>query len=708
MDLFNAASHFVIQNSTFISETKKYYVKKIYQQPIRQTPSARAEGSRKRLYPHKSLLSNFRRIPTGDMIVIERIKTPMPVDSISYDCIVEVVGENKKRTARIYHGQSGYTRFRKELDILAKLWSHPSIFQVFGICEVKDTIGIVFHDDGIRQRQGKYALSLKPLHRAAFYIKYILEYHDTIKYLRTNIRRILHGFILDDKLCEHEGAYTYVTDFYVDSYGNLKAILSVHNPYIPDGFGYGYIVGSFTSQNIPQLSGSDLGVIQSILKNDDITSPIRFRIIEVTLHRAFLTVKVETMTRNRFECYLDCSVMILNNNLHPYVAGHFKVVHQHDFKRKTTWQIQRNKIFQKHQVRVGELTRFQLTNESITPEVCKKVYHQQIQVHGCCEILDDAYHTSWLAQVPHILEGCGFLAANDPFGLGMVSRVDITLDINILFPPLIGLMENSPQRDVYLFISDPEIDKVNGKVYPPHVYWSLDRSGTKPLSEYFATSNGLTISNIRLNPWVSYWEKFYYEALRDFYNACGIHVSDVFSLLCLPELTSGLRAESFIKSSSYIEEIDGIDYYKTKNEFRISQELPRYLIRRNNITIDVTKKTKPTDQYIMKIESPDISSLAWIGITSLEDCFGILSTVYETKYVQAIRRKNYHQYLCEHELRCRKEDEWEEITHTELQDDLDKSIGNIDSSTGIGNSDEEELDRFEELLVDKGAYRKSS
>ncbi|KAF8992824.1 hypothetical protein BDQ17DRAFT_1332037 [Cyathus striatus] len=156
--MFNSASNFVIQNSVFIGEMKKFChiyipdVKKIYQKPPLGTHFTKASGTSNRIYPGNMLQSNFKRIRTGDIDIIEsveRSEAGPTVDNVGIDYVVELSGENKRRTARIYRGPSRYDILQMELEILAKLWPHPSIPQVFGIYELIDTVGLVFNDNGI-------------------------------------------------------------------------------------------------------------------------------------------------------------------------------------------------------------------------------------------------------------------------------------------------------------------------------------------------------------------------------------------------------------------------------------------------------------------------------------------------------------------------------------------------------------------------------
>ncbi|KAF8990346.1 hypothetical protein BDQ17DRAFT_370111 [Cyathus striatus] len=145
--MFGSAKNFVIQSgATFIDIGKQCNVKKVY---YRRS----SRGNVNTFHQDDSqILSNpdYKQIKKGDINVIECINGPVRKGSLYDDFIVEVSGENKRKVARIYHGQRGCARLKKELEILSKLWPHPSIPQVFGIYKSKDTIGLVFHGDDVQ------------------------------------------------------------------------------------------------------------------------------------------------------------------------------------------------------------------------------------------------------------------------------------------------------------------------------------------------------------------------------------------------------------------------------------------------------------------------------------------------------------------------------------------------------------------------------
>ncbi|KAF8990795.1 hypothetical protein BDQ17DRAFT_341970 [Cyathus striatus] len=158
--MFNAATNFVIQNGVFIEmrDNAKLYAKKLLN-PAKDTQ-----------------LSNYRRIRRGDIHLQEQIwneEVHGEIGNAWDEYVVEVSAESKSKVARIYQGRDAYVLFKKELEVLSKLWPHPRIRQIFGVYESNDVFGFVYHDDGMRRRYNEYVLHLNTLQRAAFSIKYI-------------------------------------------------------------------------------------------------------------------------------------------------------------------------------------------------------------------------------------------------------------------------------------------------------------------------------------------------------------------------------------------------------------------------------------------------------------------------------------------------------------------------------------------------------
>ncbi|KAF8992559.1 hypothetical protein BDQ17DRAFT_204623 [Cyathus striatus] len=166
--MFDRARSFVIQNSAFV---ENLYVKKVYRRSAHSTSNNFHQGG-------SQLMSNrdYQQIRKGDINIIECIDGPVLAGCVYKDFVVEVSGEDKRKVARIYHGRRGCTQLKKELEMLSKMWPHPSIPQIFGIYKSNDTTGLIFHDDGTRQRCWEYMQTLRPLQRAAFFIRYLSDY----------------------------------------------------------------------------------------------------------------------------------------------------------------------------------------------------------------------------------------------------------------------------------------------------------------------------------------------------------------------------------------------------------------------------------------------------------------------------------------------------------------------------------------------------
>ncbi|KAF8981597.1 hypothetical protein BDQ17DRAFT_857025 [Cyathus striatus] len=170
--MFNAATNFVIQNSVFIEmrDNVTFYANKTHDKRTTGMQFTERKSTDEDLYP---ITPNYRSIRKGDMTLIDYIECATPMENDYYtEYIVRVVEAKDRKVARIYHGRDAYARFKAELDIMSDIW-HPRIFQIFGVYKSNDTIGLLFHDDGTRRSHGEYIISLKPLQRAAFCIKYV-------------------------------------------------------------------------------------------------------------------------------------------------------------------------------------------------------------------------------------------------------------------------------------------------------------------------------------------------------------------------------------------------------------------------------------------------------------------------------------------------------------------------------------------------------
>ncbi|KAF8991520.1 hypothetical protein BDQ17DRAFT_1370647, partial [Cyathus striatus] len=162
----------------------------------------------------------------------------------------------------------------------------------------------------------------------------------------------------------------------------------------------------------------------------------------------------------------------------------------------------------------------------------------------------------------------------------------MTVEIDILLQPLMRYLKRNPNSEIYLFISNPKVYEANGGVSLLDAYWSLDNSGVETLSEFSASSIGLPVVRMPLviSSHISYWDKYYYESCLNF---------------IMPKIS---------QSSLYMEDLD----------------------KRN---IPVEEAVIPDKHYLKR----DITSLSWIGISNLEDCYRIHYSMYARTILQ---RKN--------------------------------------------------------------------
>ncbi|KAF8989303.1 hypothetical protein BDQ17DRAFT_1478701, partial [Cyathus striatus] len=168
----------------------------------------------------------------------------------------------------------------------------------------------------------------------------------------------------------------------------------------------------------------------------------------------------------------------------------------------------------------------------------------------------------------------------------------------------------------------------------PHIFWSLERSGAKPLTDFSATLIGLsTCANVAMTLKISYWDKFYYEALHDLYKMCGIITPDVLRHIGQSELASSKQGQEKKKHTEWW-------------LHPIFKKQTSYIIEWHFV-------------------SPDISLLSWIGITTLEDGFAVLGTVYDTREQRSHCKEIYEAGLSH----SADKDEWEKISHADIDDE---------------------------------------
>ncbi|KAF8990353.1 hypothetical protein BDQ17DRAFT_1547257 [Cyathus striatus] len=624
-------------------------------------------------------MSNYRQFRTGDINILNRIDKRVQVESIYSDFVVEVSGENKRKVARIYHGRRRYTLLKIELDLLSKMWPHPSIPQVFGVLELNDKAGLVFHDDGMRRRRGEYILSLKPLQRAIFNIKYVSDYVDTYKYLGEYISappnsnyytHLRFGNVMDQLKLDLEES-TGTVDFYISSSGRLSTVLSIYNCDSQQHYSnfYGSIGNTWNPDRpLENLSRNDFELINKILDHvSTATIPHASMAQHIsTYHRAFLSVMRTRYipTSHKIECILGHPVIIwpsppeaISSYIH-YISGHFEIIQ----RNSNSWSISSN-LFKEMQ-HVCQFTCFKLKTDAITQATFRGSNHINISFVNNCSISDDTY-LHWLYQAPQILEShaviCNHKTSNY---LGIVSGVNIRFDISIYVSPIIRYLESNADAEIYFFIPDACIYPVDGKVLELHSFWSLDKSGAEPLTEYSAALIGLSGAYINITPRVSYLETFYYQALRDLYKLYRITKYDILQCAGAYKFKQGRR-----KFSVYLDDM-GFDYFKTHHERKKDTELKwHYWNERSSSTAeDLTRYFWDPERFNPEVISPNISLLSWIGVTRLEDCFSLVGTVFETRYIRNRRRKCWEMYRVMN-FRKADEDDWEDITHIDLEGD---------------------------------------
>ncbi|KAF8987660.1 hypothetical protein BDQ17DRAFT_1334941 [Cyathus striatus] len=507
--MFGSAMNFVIQSgATFIDmDAKNVY----YRMSSRGNFNTSHQDD-------SQILSkcDYKKIKKGDVNVIEHINGPVQKGNLYDDFIVEVSGENKRKVAQIYNGRRGRVQLKKELEMLSKM----CVPQVFGMYKSNNTVGLVFHGDGIYQRCSEYMQSLQPLQRAAFYIQYVSHYIDTLEYLCQHIQSLRTGPTIENKnvgIMEDKVALPAqqgILNFYVDSHGTLKSVVS----------------NSIISQphfSMAQVISACYDAFLSVIQTEDI------------------------YMSQKSECYIGHPV-ILHWNYHyiHYILGHVKII-QRNFD-SSSWFCSSNLFYQETSY-LNHLTCFKLSSYAVTA-FKNADHHESISIVENYHITEDTYH-DWLHEASQILEEHAFIPVihniNDTkrnyLGIAQsncpkVSSVEIYIEITTFFSAILHYVENNKDAEVDLFISDPGIDPVDGMVLEPHIFWSLEKSGAKPLTEFSATLIGLSAcANVAMTLKISYWDKFYYEALRGLYKMCGLTTSDVSRHIGRSELKSSIQ-----------------------------------------------------------------------------------------------------------------------------------------------------------------------
>ncbi|KAF8982753.1 hypothetical protein BDQ17DRAFT_1336766 [Cyathus striatus] len=421
-------------------------------------------------------------------------------------------------------------QLKNELELLSKM----CIPQIFGVYKSNDTTGLVFHDDGTntttldafltpnynvlgtRRRCWEYMQNMQPLKRAAFLIGYIISN------------------IYDHLVYNLEGS-TGEIDFYIDSSGKLNAVLSI---YIHDSQRDDYprhrevTYDVMNTQKLPgDLPKSNFELLHKILNYDGIISR------DPHYGQAQREIPLKFVICPEWYCDQD--------------------------------------LFYQEPSRVNQFTRFKFNfkPDAITLATFNgNEYYKDLSFWTNYHI-SDSTSQRWLYHASQILKTYAIIHDNHAINyLGIVSGVRVQVDIPIFLSRVIRYVESNKDTEVYLFISHPGIDPVHGKVIEPHIFWSLDKSGTKPLTEFSAALKGLLGANVTMRPVVYHWDKFYYEGLYDLHKMCGIITSNVSRYVGPSKLKHNSKQEQLRNSPSYIEDA-GINYLKTQHKLVKDREI---------------------------------------------------------------------------------------------------------------------------------------
>ncbi|KAF8992553.1 hypothetical protein BDQ17DRAFT_1332221 [Cyathus striatus] len=513
------ANNFVIKNGVFI-ENAKIYAKKLYPKPSSRSRYTDNSNSITTNFIRKTLnfgqinllmnvLIKYRQLRTGDINILNRIDRPMQDGYTSNDFVVEVSGESRKKVARIYNGQRGYAD-----GIHAYL--------------VLDTSLTSDLEVGIRRRHGEYMLSLQPLQRVAFVIKYISDYIDTFKYFGQYINSISESYDFEfkfgnvlDRLKVNSEENLGAIHFYVDSSGRLNTVLSKISGIL---------------RGLRNLSRSDLELINAILNDDKFVSRPSLCGRDAT-PIVFITIPIE------FATYLVIPELF----------------------RKLQFMVLLLKLFHRNVLHEYQYTRFKLKMDAIT---LGNIDHCKISFRGFCSISENSYQ-SWLHEAPKILETYhAIIHDNHAINLlGIVSGVEIIIKIDISLSPLIRYMDSSKAgAGVYFYISNPRIDLwMEGflnRIFIGH--WTSQELATFGI---FCSIERTLQCKHKPSSNNSLLDKFYYEALYDLYKP-----SEPFKLN---------KKEQLRNSSPYIEDID-IDYIKSRHELKKCREM-KYFYGKNGL-----------------------------------------------------------------------------------------------------------------------------
>ncbi|KAF8991250.1 hypothetical protein BDQ17DRAFT_1433240 [Cyathus striatus] len=524
---------------------------------------------------------------------------------------------------------------------------------------------------------------MRPLQRAAFFIGYLSDYINTLKYFDLFINSISDfykpggldsGDLYDHLIYYLEGSVGEI-DFYVDSSGKLNAVLSIYihdsqrNDY-PHHRKVTYDVMN-TRKPLGDIPKSNFELIHKILNCDGIISNphVSMEPQISACHDVFLSVmkrEYAIKTSDNFECIVGHPVIVwpsLEGNPTEicYISDHFECIQQHFAYSYPGWLYDQDLFYQEPSC-VDQFTCFKFKPDAITLATFNgNEYYKDLSFWANYHI-SDSTSQKWLYHAPQIRKTYATTHDNHPINyLGIVSGARVQIDIPIFLSHVIRYAESNKDTEVYLFISDPGIDPMHGKVIEPHIFWSLDKSGTKPLTEFSAALKGLLSANVTMTPIVYHWDNFYYEGLYELHKMCGITTSRYAGP---SKFKHNSKQEQLRNSPLYIEDA-GMNYLKTQHKLVKDREGHSWR-GRNGFERLKYPHSWEEERYSPLIKPPNISSLSWIGVTALEDGFAVLGTVYETRE----QRRLLENYIYRARfLNGADEDDWEKITHVDVHSD---------------------------------------
>ncbi|KAF9008020.1 hypothetical protein BDQ17DRAFT_1350420 [Cyathus striatus] len=416
-----------------------------------------------------------------------------------------------------------------------------------------------------------------------------------------------------------EGKYSRIAECYVDSHRHLIIILSIGTPAHTRSKSHkSYVIPdtnwNVLDRNMLRPSRNDIELVQSVFEMDKINIRLQSQRIKYisTWHSVLLSSRrIHSRTRQEEIVKLGRTVRMWGNlgggdfpDHLLYIPGSFecpKTIFREDFKRSVVWTHTDNLLLSQP-ARIGKVTRFFL-NATVTESLLLSTgcQHRTI-ISTKLSSYKDQLCRVWLSQAPEIQHDLG-LTNISGYHLGIVTDVQIQVDIKLHHIPLHQLIKNNPNAEIQLLISDPGINYEDGTIIQPSVSWLINIEG----QNVDKVLNRLFSAEISLYPIINYWNTFVYDALHELYRKCDLDISDVSRLLHIPKFNQNQR-ETLNKTQLYIED-KAVDFFFTEYE--------KYnTLHSCNIPV-------------VKIQQ--LSSLSWIGVTIFEDHLSTRETRYGFK-----------------------------------------------------------------------------